>query len=112
MNNNNSNGSFVNGFLWGAIIGAGVVFLLGTDKGKKLLKGIKEEGLEGVSELRDLVEGYGNEEEEYEERDAAKKQKTDKLNGEKKQEESPMSKIAQGFGGQAKRFFKGIPKRR
>lgn len=111
MNNNNSNGSFVNGFLWGAIIGAGVVFLLGTKKGKKLLKTIKEEGLEGASGLRDLVEEYGTEE-EYEEKDVAKKQKTDKLNGERKQEESPMSKIAQNLGGQAKRFFKGIPKRR
>ena len=110
MNNNNSNGSFVNGFLWGAIIGAGVVFLLGTKKGKNLLKVIKEEGLEGASELRELVEEYGNDEDEKTEPEIDKK--STKPNGERKQEESPMSKIAQGFGGQAKRFFKGIPKRR
>lgn len=100
MNNNNSGGSFVNGFLWGAIIGAGVVFLLGTEKGKKLLKVIKEEGLEGVSGLSDLVEEYGDNEEE---------EKVEKgVNGQKK-EEKP---FVQRFGGQAKRFFKGIPKRR
>lgn len=54
MNNNHSNQSkgpgFINGFLWGAIIGAGVVFLLGTKKGKNILKVISEEGLE-LSEL-------------------------------------------------------------
>lgn len=99
MNNNNSNGSFVNGFLWGAIIGAGVVFLLGTEKGKKLLKTIKEEGLEGVSGLSELVEEYSGDEEEKLEKGA---------NGQKK-EEKP---FVQRFGGQAKRFFKGIPKRR
>lgn len=90
MNSNNSGGSFVNGFLWGAIIGAGVVFLLGTKKGKGLLKTITEEGLEGVSGLSELVEEYsGNEEEEKLEKGA---------NGEKK--------------GEARRFFKGIPKKR
>lgn len=101
MNNNSSGGSFVNGFLWGAIIGAGVVFLLGTKKGKRLLKTITEEGLEGVSGLSELVEEYGDNEEE---------EKVEKgLNGEKKEEEKS---FAQSFGGQARRFFKGIPKKR
>ncbi|MBI3093022.1 MAG: YtxH domain-containing protein [Candidatus Levybacteria bacterium] len=63
MNSNNSNGGFVNGFLWGAIIGASVVFLLGTKKGKRLLKTVTEEGLEGVSGLKELVEEYSGDEE-------------------------------------------------
>lgn len=90
MNSNNSSGSFVNGFLWGAIIGAGVVFLLGTKKGKGLLKTITEEGLEGVSGLSELVEEYNADEEELEK----------EANGEK-EEEVP-----------ARRFFKGIQRKR
>lgn len=53
MNNNHPNsngGKFLNGFLLGALIGAGVIFLLGTEKGKKILKTITDEGL-GLSEL-------------------------------------------------------------
>lgn len=99
MNSNNSGGSFVNGFLWGAIIGAGVVFLLGTKKGKKLLKTITEEGLEGVSGLSELVEEYSADEEEKQEKD---------LNGEKEKEKS----FVQNFAAPARRFFKGIPKKR
>jgi len=50
MNNNHGN-KFFDGFLWGAILGGGLVFLLGTKKGKKLLKTITEEGVEGLSEI-------------------------------------------------------------
>ncbi len=50
MNNNHSN-RFFDGFLWGAIIGGGLVFLLSTKKGKKLLNIITEEGVEGLSEI-------------------------------------------------------------
>lgn len=46
MNNSNGSGKFINGFFWGALIGAGVIFLLGTKKGKQILKVISEEGLE------------------------------------------------------------------
>lgn len=99
MDSNNSGGSFLNGFLWGAIIGAGVVFLLGTKKGKRLLKTITEEGLEGVSGLSELVEEYSADEEEKQEKG---------LNGEKGEEKS----FAQNFVAPARRFFKGIPRRR
>ncbi len=51
MNNSGNGNRFFDGFLWGAIIGGGLVFLLGTKKGKKLLKTISEEGVEGLSEL-------------------------------------------------------------
>lgn len=50
MNNNHGN-RFFDGFLWGAMIGGGLVFLLGTKKGKKILKMITEEGVEGLSEI-------------------------------------------------------------
>ena len=44
MNNNHSN-KFFDGFLWGAIIGGGLVFFLSTKKGKKLLETITKEGV-------------------------------------------------------------------
>jgi len=43
-NGNRSGNNFFSGFLLGALIGAAVVFLLGTKKGKKILKAISEEG--------------------------------------------------------------------
>lgn len=59
-------GGFMNGFLLGAIIGAAVVFFLFTEKGKKLLKTITEEGIEGFADLQDLVEEEMEDEEGYE----------------------------------------------
>lgn len=58
---NNRGGSFFAGFLWGIIIGAALVFFLGTKKGKRLLKIISEEGLElseilGADDLEDIIE--------------------------------------------------------
>src|SRR5882762_8460619 len=55
-----SGGGFSNGFLLGSLIGGGLVFLLGTKKGKEVLKTLTENGFEGVSELKDLL----NEEED------------------------------------------------
>lgn len=48
---------FGSGFVLGSIIGAGAVFLLGTKKGKKLLKTLTEEGFDSVSELTGLFDG-------------------------------------------------------
>ncbi len=50
-NNNNSGNNFFSGFLLGALVGAAVVFLLGTKKGKRLLKAISEEGIDNISNL-------------------------------------------------------------
>jgi gas vesicle protein len=44
-------GHFSSGFLLGAIIGAAIVFLLATEKGKKLLKLLTDEGFKNISEL-------------------------------------------------------------
>ncbi len=61
-NHHHGNG-FMNGFLLGAIIGAAVVFFLFTEKGKKLLKTITEEGIEGFADLKDLVQEEMDDEE-------------------------------------------------
>jgi len=55
-NNNNSGGKFFNGFLLGMLVGAAVVFLLGTKKGKRLLKAISEEGIDNISDILDRAE--------------------------------------------------------
>ena len=65
MENNPSTSSeqgnkFVNGFLLGALVGAGVVFFLGTEKGKKLLKAISEEGAENISSILEAAQKFEN----------------------------------------------------
>lgn len=48
---NNKGSKFLNGFMIGSLIGAGAVFLLGTKKGKEVLKLISEEGLDNISSI-------------------------------------------------------------
>jgi hypothetical protein len=59
-------GGFMNGFLLGAIIGAAVVYFLFTEKGKKMLKTVTEEGIEGFGDIKDLIQEEMDED-EYEE---------------------------------------------
>ena len=47
---------FVDGLLWGALIGGAAVFLLGTKKGNKLLKIITEEGMESLNHVVSEIE--------------------------------------------------------
>lgn len=63
-NKNSQNGTFMNGFVWGLLLGSIVVFLLGTKKGKKLLKILTEEGIEGMAELGELINDFGQQDEE------------------------------------------------
>ncbi len=61
MDNNHSSGSasqgkFINGFFLGFLIGAFVVFLLGTKKGKKLLRAISEGGIDNISNILEEAE--------------------------------------------------------
>ena len=44
-------GKFFNGFLLGLLVGAALMFLFGTKKGKKLLKAISEDGAENISNI-------------------------------------------------------------
>lgn len=56
-----NNGRFSDGFLMGAIAGGALVFLLGTEKGNKVLKLIIEEGKVGMSELMEEIDNFKNE---------------------------------------------------
>lgn len=56
MNNNNS--KFRDGFLLGAVLGGILVFALGTEKGRKLVKVITEEGMDGFDNVLREFEDY------------------------------------------------------
>lgn len=51
--NNQKEGKFLSGFLLGLLVGGFVVFLLGTKKGKKLLKAISEDSIDNISNILD-----------------------------------------------------------
>lgn len=67
---------FGSGFLLGLLVGAAMVFFLGTKKGKQILKSISEEGWEGFSELEELLT---DEDAEFEEATPTKTKKTDEV---------------------------------
>ena len=95
---NHSSNGFGNGFLMGVIVGAAIVFFLFTKRGKQLLKVISEEGIEGIEEFKDLLDS-DEEEEAYEDHPAEKVlAKT----------EEAVSTFKKG----AKRFFRGVPKKK
>lgn len=112
---NNKGGGFFSGFLWGMIIGATIVFLLGTKKGKRLLKIISEEGLE-LSELlgADTVEEF---EKEIEHKPSKKKSvqksvKTEEPSEAVEEQKHPGNgSVIKKITSPARRFFRGIPKR-
>lgn len=104
MENNNPSagsgqGKFLNGFLLGALIGAGAVFLLTSKKGKELLKTLSEEGLDNISELLREEDQVVNDEE-------------DKL-GQEKKEPNGEEGHAQEINKKplVKRFFRGISRK-
>lgn len=59
-------GGFSSGLIFGAVLGAGAVFLLGTKGGRKILKTLTENGIDGLG-LQDFLDEtfLENEEEEY-----------------------------------------------
>lgn len=82
MNNSDrSSNGFSNGLLVGAILGAAAVFFFGTKKGQKFFKTIREEGLEGFSELEALFND--EDEEEFVEEKKIKKEGSQKIVPEK-----------------------------
>ncbi len=93
-NNHNSGGGFMNGFFLGVIVGAAIVFLLATKKGKQILKTLTENGFEGMSELTDMLE---ENEDEFEE-------------GYTQEGEAPTPEPAVAIRKPIKRFFRGIRK--
>lgn len=52
MNNN----KFLDGVLWGILVGGAAVFLFGTKKGNKILKIITEEGTQGLNKVLEDIE--------------------------------------------------------
>lgn len=50
------NNRFLDGVLWGILIGGTIVFLLGTKKGNKVLKTITEEGSQSLSNIMEDIE--------------------------------------------------------
>lgn len=96
-----SNG-FGNGFILGLIVGAALVFFLFTKRGKQLLKVISEEGLAGVEEFKELLDLEG-EEEYYEDMPSESPTKMF-VRGEKE--------VVEKVGKGAKRFFRGVPRKR
>lgn len=53
---NNSSNNFLNGLLMGAAVGAGAFYLFGTQRGKELVKKMKDQGKDLLSEFDDFVE--------------------------------------------------------
>ena len=64
-NNNHHSSHLGSGFLLGVIVGAAIVFLFATKKGKKILKLLSEEGLKDIASA---LEGDGDYEEDEIER--------------------------------------------
>lgn len=97
-NNNNKAGNNSLGlFLLGVLVGAAVVFLLGTKKGKRILKAISEEGEGKISNLLDKIENSVDLEDESLEDEkvaAPKREITKKITVEEKPK--------------VRRFFRGI----
>src|SRR5258708_1533162 len=123
-NHGQSNNGFISGFVLGIVVGAALVFLFATKKGKRLLKLLSEEGLEGVSGIEELIT-----EELVEEKPQPVSNKVSKVsrvskvsNGDQDPEErsipplgSTENFIPHALGRiqtPARRFFKGIPKRK
>lgn len=98
MENNNGGGKFLNGFLLGALIGGGIVFLLSSKKGKEVLKTLSEEGLDNISELlqqEDQIVDDGQDEVEEKKESNREEGQTQEIN------KKPL----------VRRFFRGISRK-
>ncbi|HSW98041.1 MAG TPA: hypothetical protein VLF89_09515 [Candidatus Saccharimonadales bacterium] len=54
----NKRNNFFDGLLLGAVLGGAVVFLLGTKKGREVLKLVKEEGQDRFGKFEDMFHEY------------------------------------------------------
>lgn len=99
-NNNKPNNNFFSGLLLGALIGAALVFLLGTEKGKKILKAISEEGEGKISNILDKIESSVDLEDESLE--------DEKIVAPKRKIAEKVEKVVVEVKPRVKRFFRGI----
>jgi gas vesicle protein len=76
MNNN----KFLDGVLWGLLIGGAVVFLLGTKKGNKVLKTITEEGTQSLNKIVEDIESVVEDIEDEVESEAPRSRKEESNN--------------------------------
>jgi uncharacterized protein YcfJ len=97
-NNNKSNNNFLSGFLLGALVGGVIVFLLGTEKGKKILKAISDEGLVNLSDILEKADKAANLDEVFEEEDEQEVSSKTEL----------IAKEVSDDRRKPKRFFRGI----
>lgn len=107
----NSGSGFLNGLVLGALVGAGLVFFLGTKRGKELTEEIKEKGLSVFDDFEEVFS-------EIEEDAAPPPQQTptppppaQATSGNGNGSSQPPSYI-EALQAQGRRFFHGIPKRR
>jgi len=102
MNNNNNNKSgnnFLGGFLIGILVGAVIVFLLATKKGKKILKVISDDGLDNISNILEKANKAMDPDEMYDEEEREESAPQRQIIAVKKNvEEQPKTR----------RFFRGI----
>jgi len=95
-NNNKSGNNFLGGFLFGVLVGAVIVFLLATKKGKKILKAISDDGLDNISDILEKVNKTTGLDEMYDEEESAPQRRI--IAVKEVVEERPKTR----------RFFKGI----
>lgn len=106
-NSNHTEGGGMNGFFLGLLMGAGLTLLLTTEKGKKIVKTLTEEGLEDLSKLQDMVDAI-------QDKDVPPDGKTEETQAPK--EPPVITEIAteteeKPFKSPSRRFFKGTRKK-
>lgn len=107
--------NFFSGFLLGVIIGAAIVFLLGTKKGKKILKAISEEGEGKISSILDRIENSVDLPDEVLEDppfvSTVAKATVSKKDSSGEKSNQGEKEIINEDRPKARRFFRGIPRR-
>ncbi|HEV2339607.1 MAG TPA: hypothetical protein VGT05_02440 [Patescibacteria group bacterium] len=78
-NRHTHHSGFFNGLVIGMIIGAALVFFLGTKKGRELFQTLKEEGFEEFGSLKELFNDEVEEAEEEEAMETAKEEQPHKI---------------------------------
>lgn len=114
-NHHHSGGGAGNGFLLGALIGAGAVLLFTTKRGKRILRQVSEEGLDSLAD-KGLLDFFALDEEEEEDvyvepekRVASEKVPTATHKEDIKAEVSSAARKVVKTAG--RRFFKGVQKK-